>query len=169
MLGKFAIHIHQLWAPTDITDLSWHTLTSIPRPLHLSTHIFRGSGYQVLSRNTSQHPRRFTSDAYFTLHKIVTRSDEAGMKVKVTQSCPTLCNLMDYTVHGILQARIRDWDIQYPLLHGIFPTQGLNPGLLHCRQILYQLSHQGSPRILEWVAYPFSRGSSQPSSWTRVF
>ena len=31
------------------------------------------------------------------------------------------------------------------LLQGIFPTQGLNPGLLHCRQILYQLSHQRSP------------------------
>ena len=44
------------------------------------------------------------------------------------------------------------------LLQGIFPTQGLNPGLLHCRQILYQLSHKGSPRILEWVAYPFSGG-----------
>ena len=48
------------------------------------------------------------------------------------------------------------------LLQGIFPTQGLNPGLPHCRQILCQLSHQGSPRILEWVAYPFSRGSSWP-------
>ena len=47
------------------------------------------------------------------------------------------------------------------LLQGIFPTQGSNPGLLHCRWILYQLSHKGSPRILEWVAYPFSRGSSQ--------
>ena len=34
-----------------------------------------------------------------------------------------------------------------------------NPGLLHCRQILYRLSHQGSPRILEWLAYPFVRGS----------
>ena len=43
------------------------------------------------------------------------------------------------------------------LLQGIFPTQGLNPGLLHRRRILYQLSHQGSPRILEWVAYPFSK------------
>ena len=48
------------------------------------------------------------------------------------------------------------------LLRGIFPTQGSNPGLPHCRQILYQLSHKGSPRILEWVAYPFSRGSSRP-------
>ena len=43
------------------------------------------------------------------------------------------------------------------LLQGIFPKQGLNPGLPHCRQILYQLSHKGSPRILEWVAYPFFR------------
>ena len=53
------------------------------------------------------------------------------------------------------------------LLQGIFPTQGLNPGL-HCRQILYQLSHKGSPRILEWVAYLFSRGSSQPRNQTGV-
>ena len=48
------------------------------------------------------------------------------------------------------------------LLQRIFPTQGSNPGLPHCRQILYQLSHKGSPRILEWVASPFSRGSSWP-------
>ena len=54
------------------------------------------------------------------------------------------------------------------LLQGIFPTQGLNPGLPHYRQILYQLSHQGSPRILEWVAYPFSRGSSRPRNQSRV-
>ena len=47
------------------------------------------------------------------------------------------------------------------LLQGIFPTRGLNPSLPHCRQILYQLSHKGSPRILEWVAYPFSSGNTQ--------
>jgi len=46
------------------------------------------------------------------------------------------------------------------LLQGIFPAQGSNPGLPHCRQILYQLSHKGSPRILEWVAFPFSSRSS---------
>ena len=56
----------------------------------------------------------------------------------------------------------------HSLFQGIFPTQGSNPGLLHCRWILYQLSHQGSPRILEWVAYPFSRGSSQPRNQTRL-
>ena len=54
------------------------------------------------------------------------------------------------------------------LLQRIFPTQGLNPGLLHCRQILYQLSHKGSPRTLKWVAYPFSRRSSWPRNQTGV-
>ena len=54
------------------------------------------------------------------------------------------------------------------LLWGIFPTQRLNPGLPHCRQIPYQLSHQGSPGILERVVYPFSSGSSQPSNQTGV-
>ena len=53
------------------------------------------------------------------------------------------------------------------LLQGIFPTQESNPGLPHCRQIIYQVSHKGSPRILEWVAYPFSRGSSQPRNQNR--
>ena len=53
-------------------------------------------------------------------------------------------------------------------LQGIFPTQGSNSGLPHGRQILYLLSHHGSPRILEWVACPFSRGSSWPRNWIGV-
>ena len=53
-------------------------------------------------------------------------------------------------------------------LQGIFPTQELNPSLRHCRWILYQLSYKGSPRIMEWVVYPFSRGSSQPRNRTGV-
>ena len=54
------------------------------------------------------------------------------------------------------------------LLKLIFSTQESNWGLLHCRWIVYQLSHKGSPRILEWVAYPFSCRSSQPRNWTGV-
>ena len=77
-----------------------------------------------------------------------------GLKVKVAQSSPTLCDPMAYTIHGILWARILEW-VAFPF------SRGSNPGLLHCRQILYQLSHKESPRILEWVAYPFSSGSSQ--------
>ena len=52
---------------------------------------------------------------------------------------------------------------------GDLPNQASNPGHPHCRWVLYQLSHQGSPRTLEWVAYPFSKGifliqDSEPGS-----
>ena len=72
-----------------------------------------------------------------------------GVCVLVAQSCPSLCNPMDcslpgFSVHGILQARILEW-VAIPFCNGSFPSQGLNPSLLHCRQIIYHLSHQGSP------------------------
>jgi len=50
----------------------------------------------------------------------------------------------------------------HALFQGFFPTQGSNPDLPHSRRILYHLTHQGSPRIMEWVAYPFSKGTSPP-------
>ena len=91
----------------------------------------------------------------------------------VTQLCPTLydpmdCSLPSSSVHGDSPGKSTRVGC-HALLQGIFPTQGLNPGLLHCRWIFYHLSHQGSPRILEGVAYPFSRGSSWPRSWTGVY
>ena len=51
---------------------------------------------------------------------------------------------------------------------GALPNQGTEPRSPYCRQILYQLSHEGSPRILEWVASPFSSGSSRLRNRTRV-
>ena len=71
----------------------------------------------------------------------------------VTQSCPTLYDRMDCSPPGssvlrVLQARILEW-VVIPFPMGIFSTQGLNLGLLHCRQILYHLSHQGSPDYSE--------------------
>ena len=111
-------------------------------------------------------------------------------EVKVAQSRLTLCKPMDYTIRGILQARILEW-VAYPfsrgfswpgnrigllhcrwslpseppgkpkntgvgslsLLQGIYLTQELNLGLLHCRRIFYQLSYQGSPELhsCEWL------------------
>ena len=67
----------------------------------------------------------------------------------IAQSCPTLCDAMDYSptgssVHGILQARILKW-VAMPFSRGIFQIQGSNRGLPHYKQILYHLSHQGSP------------------------
>ena len=89
----------------------------------------------------------------------------------VTQSRPNLCDPMDCrppgtSVHGDSPGKNTGVGC-HTLLQGIFPTQGLNPGLPQCRRILYHLSHQGNQRILEWVAYPF-RGTSQPRNQTRV-
>ena len=90
----------------------------------------------------------------------------------VAQSYPTLCNPMDcsppdFSVHEDSPGRNTGVGC-HGLLQGIFPIQGSNPGLLHWGLMLYHLSHQGSPRILEWVAYPFSRGSSGPCSQNGV-
>ena len=72
-----------------------------------------------------------------------------GKKVLVTQSCPTLCNPMDYSspgfsVHGILLERILE-SVAISSSKGILTTQRSNQGLLHYRQILYHLSHEESP------------------------
>ena len=86
------------------------------------------------------------------------------VKVKVAKSCPTLCDPMDYTVCGILQDRILEWkNTGYP-----FPSPGdlLNPGIEPRSPALQADSlpaePQGSPRVLEWVAYAFPKGSFPP-------
>ena len=71
--------------------------------------------------------------------------------ISVAQSCQTLCDPIDCPWNSLGQ---NTGGGSLSLLQGIFPTQELNPGLPHCRRILYQLNHQGSPRILEWVAIP---------------
>ena len=93
-----------------------------------------------------------------------------GVLCLVTQSCPTLYDPMGYSSpsssgHG--NSSDKNTGVGYhALLQGIFPIAGSNPVLLHCRWILYWLNHQGSPRILEWVSYPFFRGPSPPRNWT---
>ena len=94
----------------------------------------------------------------------------------VSQSCPTLCDPMNgsppgSSVHGNSPGKNAGVGC-HALLQGIFLTQGWNPGFphcrWHCRQVLYHMSHQGSPWILDWVAWPFSRGSSWPRNQTGV-
>ena len=78
--------------------------------------------------------------------------------MKAVQWCPTLCPWYS-----------PGWNIGLgSLFQGIFPTQRSNPGLPLCGWIIYQLSHQGSWSILEWVAYPISRAYSQPRNRTGV-
>ena len=70
--------------------------------------------------------------------------------MKVSQSCPTLCDPMDYSqpgsfVCGIFQAKILEW-VAIPC-SGDLPNPGIKPGSPACRQILYCLSHHGSPTM----------------------
>ena len=83
-----------------------------------------------------------------------------------SQLCLAPCQPMNLsppgsTVHGDSPSKHTGMGC-HTLLQGIFPTQGSDPGLPHCKWILYYPSHQGSPRILEWVAYPFSEALSDP-------
>ena len=76
------------------------------------------------------------------------------LSCEVDQSCPILCNPMDCilsgsSIHGIFQARVLEW-VAISFSRGIFLTQGLNPGLPHCRLTLYHLSYQKSP----WTKWP---------------
>ena len=82
------------------------------------------------------------------------------------KSCLSLCDPIDYKVHGILQAKILEW-ISFPFSRGSSQIRDQTQ-VSHTVGRLYQLSHKGSPRILEWVAYPFSSRSSWPKNQTRV-
>ena len=82
-------------------------------------------------------------------HQRSSKTKQACFHTKSLQSCQTLCDPMDCSppgssVHGIYQVKNTGMSC-HVLLQGIFSTQGLNPSFLHCRQILYHLSHQGSP------------------------
>ena len=74
----------------------------------------------------------------------------------VAQSCLTLCNRIDcslpgFSVHGDSPGKNTGVSC-HAFFQGIFPTQELNSGTLHCRWILYHLGQQGSPKII----YQFS-------------
>ena len=90
----------------------------------------------------------------------------------VTQSCTTLCDPMDCTlpsssVHGDSPGKnIRL--VCHALLQGIFPIQGSNPGLPHCRWILYHLSYQGSVTWMQLYATVFFLSQKRNTQLTQV-
>ena len=90
----------------------------------------------------------FPSERHLTASRNIFVCGLCAVLCLVTQSCLTLWDLMDCSppgssVHGDSPGKNTGVDC-HALLQGIFPTQGLNPGLPHCRRILYHLSHQGS-------------------------
>ena len=101
-----------------------HILIKLTKTKH--KEIILKAGREKQQATCKGNPIRLTADlSAETLE--ARRKWQDILKVKVTQSCPSFCDPMDYTVHGILQARIR-----------------------------------------EWVAFPFSRGSSQPMDLNQV-
>ena len=116
---------------------------------------------------SSVHGRRsiFISSVHFT-----GKSTGVGCHCLLRESFLVMSNsLQPHGLYNIWNSPGQNTEVDsLSLLQGIFPIQGSNPGLSHCRWILYQLSHKRSPRILEWVAFSFSRGSSPPRDWTQV-
>ena len=108
----------------------------------------------------------YESDRHRLCEPLSSRTSWIRVWVKVSQSCPTLCHPMDCSPWSSPGQNTGVCSLS--LLQGIFPNQGSNPGLPPCRQILYQFSHKGTPRILGWAAYPFSSRSSWPRNWTGV-
>ena len=142
------------------TTVQKHHFFGIPLSLWPNSHPHMTIGKTIaLARQT------FVGKVMFLLFNMLSRFvvaflPRSKVKVKAAQLCPTLCDPMDCPWNSPGQNT------------GVgslcLGTQGLNPGLPYCGWILYQLNHKGSPRTLEWVACPFSRGSSQPRNWTRV-
>ena len=84
-----------------------------------------------------RHARDASGNKGVDCHSKTGNNRSAHSLVRVAQPCPTLCASMDYTGQSTVAGSLS-------LLQGIFPSQGSNPGLPHCRWILYQLGHQGS-------------------------
>ena len=85
------------------------------------------------------------------------------LKESESESCSVVSNTATpQTIQSMEFSRPEYWNGQPFPSPGYLPNPGTEPRSLHCRQILYQLSHKGSPRILEWVACPSSSGFSQP-------
>ena len=83
----------------------------------------------------------------FLLHSSLDLNNSTS-KVKVAQSCQTVCDPMDCVCQAPWNSPGKNTGVgSHSLLQGIFSTQGWKPGLLHCRWILYHLTHQGSPTI----------------------
>ena len=87
----------------------------------------------------------------------------------VTQSYPTLCDPMDCSMPGLWGFSRQNSGVGcHALLQGNLPNPGIKARSPTLQVDSLPSEPWGKPRILEWVAYPFSRASSQPRNWTRV-
>ena len=143
---------------------SWHVASSCTRDWpHVSPGL---AGRSFATESPGKPPKcisyiiRFESWNDSLIHGM---QSGCVVKVKVIQSCPALCDPMDYTVLGILQARIQEW-VAIPFSRG--SSQPRSPAL-QADSLPSELP--GKPKdFVEWVAYPFSSRSSRPRNRTRI-
>ena len=121
----------------------WHAVLGNP-----TVDTWRGSSLRHFAPRTSSVSEDFS---FFSSKNILKDYESEVKEVKVAQSD----SLRPHGLYSPWNSPGQNTGVgSLSLLQGIFPTQWPNPDLPHCRQILYQLSHKGSPRKLEWVAYP---------------
>ena len=125
--------------------------------------------WQLHPSTCSSQKLHFTLNNYLRVSPtFLTCTTCCAVSCLVAQWCPTL-----WALHELWPARLLcPWGFSRKESWSGSPcpppVDFPNPGLLHSRRILYHLSYQGSPRILEWVAYPFSRRTSQSRNHTGV-
>ena len=90
----------------------------------------------------------YTSLCFWYMPRIMYNVCVSHSVVSASFPPPGLCSPPGSSVPGILQARTLEWVAISFSRGSSFPTQELNPGLLHCKQILYQLTHKGSPCVI---------------------
>ena len=142
-----------LWVPSPMVTSHWHGWWNPDFSVHQALEMIQQSLLPITpnkgSREVSQRQLSLSFSLWFSVGLFWFPSASNDTSVKVAQLFLTLCDPMDCSlpgspVHGILQAKILGVGC-HSLLQGVFPTQGSNPGLPHCRRILYRLSHQESP------------------------
>ena len=143
----------------------WKTLHfGALKSLEMVTFSYEIKRHLLLGRKAMANLDSILKSRDITIAGLYNHSHGFSSEMKWSESCLVMSNSL--WPHGLY----RTWNSpgqntrvsSLSLLQGIFPTQGSNPGLLHCGRILDQLSHKGSPRILECVAYPFVSRSFQP-------
>ena len=164
-LGKHLIKCFHLWYNKRhrlqlcvSSGSSWYQILFISQVMRLSC-------IKIVPPSWSPRDKGLFSTGHTSKHSSSIRKSESE-----NESCSVMSNSLQ--PHGLYSPRNspgQNTEVgSHFLLQGIFSTQGSNPGLPHSRWILYQLSHKGSPRRLEWVACPFFIGSFWPRNQTGV-
>ena len=122
----------------------------------------------IVNKDFTGLPFGFQGAKFLTAQDSALSWSPASMSSK-SERHSVLCNSATHGLYSPWSSPGQNTGVgSHSLLQRIFPTKESNPGLPHCRQSLYQLRHKQSPKILEWLAYPFSTGSSRVRNQTGI-